>query len=298
MNFDEKTKASLLTYPIENILSACGKDVTHSKTGHYFSPFRSERTPSFFINKQKNTWTDFGSGVGGGVLKLLEMLMGLDKAAAFDWLSQQNPNAIVYTPPTLPSGKRTTEHPVKVLYDESITQGALLEYIQKRGLMMEYVNPYCRQLYYEIAGKGRRFGIGFPNNNDGWVIRSEHMKICTDSFFTTIDINGRFNGSLTCNSVVVFEGFMNFLSYMQYNHRAVPISDVCVLNSTVNARRAMGYLAAHSLINCATDNDATGTKCLEEIRSGCPNSQVIDRRGLYEGYNDFNDFIQGKKKNN
>ncbi|HEU4633595.1 MAG TPA: CHC2 zinc finger domain-containing protein, partial [Flavisolibacter sp.] len=34
----------------------------------YSSPFRDERTPSFKVNRSRNTWFDFGEGKGGDII--------------------------------------------------------------------------------------------------------------------------------------------------------------------------------------------------------------------------------------
>lgn len=42
----------------------------------YFSPFRSEATPSFKVNPIANLWYDFGEGRGGDVI---DLVMGIDR---------------------------------------------------------------------------------------------------------------------------------------------------------------------------------------------------------------------------
>ncbi len=42
------------------------------------SPFRTEKTPSFHVNEEKETFYDFGDGEGGDVIRFIELIEGLD----------------------------------------------------------------------------------------------------------------------------------------------------------------------------------------------------------------------------
>lgn len=52
------------------------------------SPFTNEKTPSFFINTKSNTWYDFSSGEGGGVLDYVMKTESLDKGGAVAFLAE------------------------------------------------------------------------------------------------------------------------------------------------------------------------------------------------------------------
>src|SRR4026209_3063877 len=41
------------------------------------SPFKQERTPSFFVNDHKGSWFDFSSGQNGDILKFVMLTEGL-----------------------------------------------------------------------------------------------------------------------------------------------------------------------------------------------------------------------------
>jgi hypothetical protein len=43
----------------------------------YYSPFRDEETPSFFVDPVKDVWYDFGAGEGGDLIKLVSILYSI-----------------------------------------------------------------------------------------------------------------------------------------------------------------------------------------------------------------------------
>lgn len=49
------------------------------------SPFKAERTPSFYVDPRKGSWYCFASGQGGDVLTFAERMLGNDFPAALDW---------------------------------------------------------------------------------------------------------------------------------------------------------------------------------------------------------------------
>jgi DNA primase len=53
------------------------------------SPFRQERTPSFFVDDRKGTWVDFASGQTGDVVKFVMITEGLDFAEAVERLAAE-----------------------------------------------------------------------------------------------------------------------------------------------------------------------------------------------------------------
>jgi DNA primase len=53
------------------------------------SPFKQERTPSFFVNDQKGSWFDFASGQNGDVFKFVMLSEGLSFPEAVERLAQE-----------------------------------------------------------------------------------------------------------------------------------------------------------------------------------------------------------------
>ena len=102
-SYTYEERGILLSTPIEAILSFFGKDTSHNRTYHYFSPFREESNRSFHVNPRKNVWYDFGIAEGGGALLLVAKLSSCGQEEAYDILAQMNTSFIpsnTYRSPT------------------------------------------------------------------------------------------------------------------------------------------------------------------------------------------------------
>ena len=53
------------------------------------SPFKQERTPSFFVNDHKGSWFDFSSGQNGDIFKFLMLTEGLSFPEAVERLAEE-----------------------------------------------------------------------------------------------------------------------------------------------------------------------------------------------------------------
>ena len=64
--------------PIADFLSAMGIHPTKQKGNAlwYSAPYRTERTPSFKVDTNKNVWFDFGTGKGGDIFDLAGEFIG------------------------------------------------------------------------------------------------------------------------------------------------------------------------------------------------------------------------------
>ena len=73
------------------------------------------------------------------------------------------------------------------------------------------------------------------------------------------------NGKATA---LVFEGFMDYLSYLTLK-QGKPVPDCVVLNSVGNLPGALDVLKGYGHVCCFLDNDDAGRKTTEEIRRQC-----------------------------
>lgn len=293
MNFTAEQKQRLLSFPIEKVLYLCGHSTEHTKSRLYHSPFREDRNPSFMVTRY-NTWVDYGTGESGGVLDLVCRLQHVSVKDAYDWLARNSGvEYILSEAVSVTGGERDGEPAITIKKEEDIFFTPLLAYVKKRGVELDLVCLYCRQLRFDIRNSGRvRYALGFPNNAGGWVLRTTgKFKGCNKGWITTLNSDGKVDDACSSSVVVVFEGFYNFLSYLQLSGKRTPGCDVCVLNSVGNVHQAFDYLARHATVNCCIDNDNAGTTCLKQIVEACPDSEVIDRRDYYTGYNDINDYL-------
>lgn len=279
-NIQQIKQLSIRTY-----LSRRGIQPARENThcGFYLSPLRSERTPSFKVDYAQNLWYDHGTGEGGSIIDLIMRLERCSFAEAVQSLGsgQRIPIATIAPASVVP-----TVPALRILSDTPLQHPALLGYLKERGIDPAIAAEHCREVRYAVGDK-IYFAIGFRNDAGGWELRSERFKgSSTPKNITSID-----NGSGT---IMVFEGFMDFLSYLTLKENAHPTCDVAVLNSVVNLPKALPFLQRHAVIHTFLDNDAAGRKATAEIVRRYPRSQVVEQ-AFYRDYKDVNDYLKSRQ---
>ena len=250
--------------------------------GLYLSPLREERTPSFKVDYVQNLWYDFGLGEGGSIIDLVMRLERCDFVQAVRLLGNGERTHI---PAPVSSSVSPSVTTFRTLFDMPLRHPALVGYLSSRGIKPDIAFGYCREVHYAINGR-EYFAVGFRNNAGGWELRSERFKGgVSPKHIMTID-----NRS---DTVVVFEGFMDFLSYLSMKKQFQ--TDAAVLNSVVNLPKAVPFLERHAMIHAFFDNDEAGRKTTAELKRLCPNSTVIDRSHLYRSHKDLNEYWQAKQ---
>ena len=131
------------------------------------------------------------------------------------------------------------------------------------------------------------FAIGFKNRKGGLEIRNPYFKgAVSPKDITHVSHN---TGDRRQSSVLVFEEFMDYLSYLALKKgQAVP--DCVVLNSVTNLPKAMDILRSYGQVCCFLDNDEVGRKAVEEIRKQC--GKISDKAIHYLPHKDLNEFLQ------
>lgn len=263
----------------------------------YLSPFRSERTPSFKISKRENLWWDYAIGEGGDLVELVKRMY--NKPSVSDALAVISSKRIAIVDKATEMSICVREYTtikmnsVKLL---PLKSHALLSYFCSRRVDLIIGMMYCREIHYRIEQK-HYYGIAFGNLSDGYEIRNPYFKGCIGHKDITL-IPHTFNARQ--DSCLVFEGFMDFLSYMtlvrQKDQRFIieSLCDYMILNSVANLKRALLYLDRYIHIHCFLDNDMAGRKTVEAIM-GLYECRVTDESLRYADYKDVNDYLMNKK---
>ena len=255
--------------------------------GMYLSPLRKERTASFSVSYDKNLWHDFGTGEGGSIIDLVARMEGCSEVEAARRLAIGEHGILV---PIHVEALRTNEPTpsrLTILSDRELTHPALLGYLTGRGIYPAIARTYCREVRYTIGGK-EYFAIGFRNDAGGWELRNPRFKgSSTPKNITTLD-----NGS---DTAMVFEGFIDFLSYLSLKANPTPAIDTTVLNSVTNLQKAVPFLARHRVVHAFLDNDDAGRKVLARLEESLPLSEVIDQSVFYRDHKDLNEYWQEKR---
>lgn len=259
----------------------------------YYSPFRpDENTPSFVVFRNNNEWSDYGKSEHreDGITLVMDYY-DLDFYHAVLWIEglfsipSINPNVRVQ--------KEARESKIRINQIRELTHPALLNYIISRKISIEVAKQYCVQINYQSNGSNY-FGIGFRNDNGGYVIRgaktrwSDGFKGCTKSGITTIR---RLPSGTTTARCILFEGFFDFLSFVMLF--GDPTCDVIVLNSVNNTDKLQEYRRRTGTeeIIYYYDNDDKGVESFEKIKkiSGC---RVRDAALLYKKWaKDLNEYL-------
>jgi hypothetical protein len=264
----------------------------------YFSPFRQEQSPSFFVNPVKNVFNDF-AGEKGDIIRLVSLLRNVGYTEASRHLSTWNSNASV--PESFEPYSRLTDQQAKYNLPASENRGlvkvinlqspALIRYAESRSIPFLLAARYCCEVHYQNKGK-QYYALGFKSDKGGYELRNKiggkDFKSCIGAKATTL-----IQGS-DSNGLYLFEGFFDFLSALVYYDVPKPKHDVLVLNSTANLSAAREILSSYQKIYTFLDHDATGKKAMEQLEKW--KFPFLDRASVYTGFIDFSEMICSKGK--
>ncbi len=246
----------------------------------YCSPLRDERTPSFKVNRRLNRWYDHGLGSGGNLVDFAILYHG---CTISELLQKLSGNLSLHKPVLQQSfSKPKPENQIKIIGDFILSSTALLRYLQQRRIPVDIADQYCREIRYELNRKVY-YGIGFRNDLAGFEIRNPYFKASSSpKGITTFD-------NSACE-VIVFEGFMDFLSFKAVHHQDPDDRfDFVVLNSISFFETARPFMEKHNVVRLYLDRDTTGQNCSRHALT--LSSKYKDESGLYQNHKDFNDWM-------
>lgn len=149
-------------------------------------------------------------------------------------------------------------------------------------------SPYLRHVRYEVRGR-EYSAIGFSNRAGGYELRDDKTFKETIAPKDISLIHG--NASET---LCLFEGFMDFLSYLTMKGKET--ATCLVLNSVSNLPRAIAYLYEKGIdsVRAFLDNDEAGRQALQVLQS--TGMSVEDMIRHYGGYKDLNEYHVSRQK--
>ena len=144
----------------------------------YCSPLRSELTPSFKVNAERNQWYDFGTGDHGDIIDLVCALQHCCPAEAMRRLAALKG---VRLAPSFSFGGTTpvrSQTPsMELIGVQAVKHPKLLLYLTERGLQRSDASLFLSEVYYRVSEKSF-FALGFPNDAGGWELRNPYFKGC------------------------------------------------------------------------------------------------------------------------
>ena len=269
----------------------------------YRSPLREETHPSFKVDTEKNLWIDYAEGRGGSIIDLYMRLEGCTLSEAIRHLGRRNaPDTacphhienVQYASMQGDSKQATPTTGARRLTGMSDTLPPYLqEYLtEERCIDLEKAKPFLKCISYEIRGLHYQ-AIGFANQSGGYELRD------SGSFKGTVapkDITPIFTDK--AGPVCVFEGFMDFLSFLSMKEE---VTSAClVMNSVSNVAKAIRYLNDRHLTNVRVflDNDDAGRMATNDFIR--PGFKVEDMSVHYGNFKDLNEYhahrVRGQQK--
>lgn len=278
---------ALRQIPLADFLTRLGHEPIRRRGNEwwYAAPYRTERTPSFRVNVDKQLWYDFGLGKGGDIFTLAgEFVHSNDFMEQARFITEAG---IVPLPQIEPRPHKTVEK--KPAFEEveirPLSHRALLSYLEERGIALAIAKQHCKEVHFRLYDK-RYFAIGFGNRSRGFELRNRFFKGC----IPPKDFSSFRQGSSRCH---LYEGFMDWLSALTLGIGNE--EDSLVLNSVANVDKAIPALENYQEIVCHLDHDDAGRRTVEVLQKHFGEC-VTDHSGLYSGYKDLNEYLVAKQK--
>ncbi len=202
-----------------SIIDVVGSYVKLQKAGKYMrglSPFTKEKSPSFFVNMERNSYYCFSTGQGGDVFTFIEKMEGVDFKGALKILAEKAGVEIVYEGGGNAKQKDATEKlrqamaEAVVFFSQNMPEKSpAYEYAKKRGATDQTIKDWqlgfapdgWRSLLEALQTKGftnaELLGAGLIKEADGragtWYdrFRNRLMFPIRDSAGRTVAFTGR-----------------------------------------------------------------------------------------------------------
>ena len=253
-----------------------------------------DTNPSFAVNEELGVWFDHGTGKGGNIIDFGRLywrnLTFPEVLAKIVAVTNAEHRLDISAPLRRQKQQQPKEPNYQILKIQEVgLNQAITEYLQNRGVL-EPAKGRLKEVYYYVEDEQKKrhnfFAAGWQNQNGSWEIRS------------TFDFKGCLGNKAISfiprneQSLAVFEGFFDYLSWLTEN----PFADesVLVLNSLSLLQAGIEKAGGFSVVSTYFDNDPSGRKASDQFTAALP--QAIDRSGIYEGYNDYNDKIVAELK--
>jgi hypothetical protein len=266
--------------PLESIMAHLGIACERKKGDDiwYKSPFCiPQKTGSFKVNIVINKWFDFALGEGGDTIKLVALINKCNTSKALEYIRGLNYDLFSFQQliGTIQSAK------MEILEIAEIKSENIKKYLFNRGLHGQEIYDYCNEITY--SNKGRMYkSLGFKNRIGGFELRDEGFKSCFGKKDITFYDFGQQNLS-------VFEGFIDFLSYLMLPEFEIKEANYLIMNSLSMIPRIDEIIKNHEKCYYFLDNDLAGKSAFESLKSRFEHQ--IDKSGFYAAHKDLNDFL-------
>ena len=146
---------ALRQIPLADFLARLGYEPLKMRGNEwwYAAPYRTERTPSFRVNVDKQLWYDFGLGKGGDIFTLAgEFVHSCDFMEQAKFITEAGTVPLPQTEPRPHKavGKKPAFEEVEV---RALSHRALLSYLEERGVASAIAGRHCKEVHFRLNGK-------------------------------------------------------------------------------------------------------------------------------------------------
>ena len=288
MNCKEFNQLDIVDY----LLSLGYKPAKINGNDHwYFSPFRNEQTPSFKVNRKFNVWYDHGLQHGGRLVDFGVLFYNCTVNELLQRSAHQNNFSFHQQKPVdwaaSISGAGEKEKIIILDTRSPISLLSLKEYLQFRKIPLVIANRFCKEIDFNLYNK-KYTAIGFKNSAGGYELRSANFKGSSSPKEVTL-----FGKDLS-KKILVFEGFMDFLSYKAIHQpKLILLSkqqpNFLILNSIGFLVKMKPMLENYPSIHLYLDRDKKGLELTKEVLT--ISRKYRDESPAYKNHKDLNEYL-------
>ena len=259
-----------------------------SKNIIFKSPFNpSEKTPSFHIFPNSSggySYKDYSSGNGGDIYNFIMKYFSLNFPDAKHKLQELTGD---YREETIKIIPKIESPEMKIIKTSTLQHPQLIDYLcRERGISPKF-HKYLGEVHYQI-GEKTYFAISFGNDSGSRELRNKYFK----GSIGKKDIS-TFKLFPSQKRVKVFEGFMDFLSFLEFK-KGMEKSDYIIMNSTSLIDKTIKAIQGkYDHVDLYLDNDKSGDEATAKIILEC-GCNTEDKRVFYKGFNDLNSRLINK----
>ena len=280
--------------PIQDFLSKIGVEPKSNRLDElwYQSPFReNDKTPSFKVNLILNTWYDFSIGKGGTIIDLSMLFYNENISETLNRLSNDYGSLPISKNRAQPSIKFSSiNKPFELKHVSELKNIKLFEYLDSRKINKEIAKKYLKEIDFIIKKTGSlNFALAIKNELNGFEFRNPFMKG---------SVNGKSYSLINPGNekdIAIFEGFIDFLSFLTDHNLHKFQSTVLILNSVNLRNESLSVFSKNTYQKayCFLDNDKAGQETLDFYRQNLT-IPIIDKSSIYVNYDDYNDYLKNK----
>jgi len=268
-------------------LDYLGKPAKKVANGYlYHAPWREDKHPSLSVTPDGRGWQDLATGAKGSVIDLVMMHLNTrDFRRVIEELEKVRTDSFSFPQSNTPDGEKEKGLEYTRFELVPLQSRGLYAYLYKRGINIKIAKQFLQEARYSYKQPDDGtyiYTLAYQNDKGGVEMRNSIKKHSKAPKWITTHFD-RENAS-----VVVFEGFMDMLSFATLcggvKHNYV------VLNSIVNKEAALDTLKTlQNQVYLCLDNDQGGESTTRWLLDALPS--VIDIRNRFAPHKDVNDYL-------